>query len=421
MKRCGFWALVVSAFFMLSGAAGANVFFVTVDRDFARAFTGIVRETGPGTVYNSWNSNLPGNFHGDTLAWAFRDSAGAEKLLLREFLGHGGADSIFIYDLNNWDRPLLNTAAWNVTNIMDVVSVGQYLYVVSDTRNIGRDSGEIIKVNMNDYSVAARYPFSVNQNGLLRRPVRVIAYNGHIYVLSNATTDFISWGASEVHKFDSYLTPIGAPAEVGINVGGMGSPAALHEGNLYVACLGTEYGSIWEVDLRNMISRRLTNLDNNFPDYSHPMAYGISIAKDGTALLLIADFYTPAGVYLSSIENLGNPGRWTRAGFTPRTGWSFGALYDEHNGVFWLMNGTHLEVRGRNGHLLRTLTPEDLGGNIYSIAVIEAFSVGGDDDTGGNGGGDNDRGGGSGGCNTGIGLLALLITFHAGLMKIRKK
>ena len=412
MKFCRFWVLIVFAFLMSAGAVGADVFFVTVDSGYSNASVGIVSKTGEEyKVFHRLNSDMPAGYMGDSFAWTFQSSVGKEMLLLREY-DYTDNDSVYIYDLQNWGKPLYN-AKWGVKNIVDAVSIGQYLYVIA------QDSGNVIKVGMNSYSVVGNYQFQP-KNGLPRRPVRIAAYNNNIYVVSNSTVDFLSWGISEVHKFDLDLKPVGAPVEIGVNVGGMSATAALYGNNLYVACLGdnvAENGSFCKVDLNSMTHEKLIDLGAHpsFASYSNPMASGISIAADGTALLLIADSYTPTDVFLANVANLNNKEVGIKTNFTLKTGWSFGATYDKDNDIFWLMNGVNLEARGKNGTLLKNFAPVDLADDqIYTIAAIGAYKAGGND------GGRGNSGGGGGGCNAGAGLLSCLLIIHAGFFRTRK-
>ena|GEM_PF-4404970 len=412
MKHCRFWVLMVFAFLMSAGAVGADVFFVAVDSGYSNASIGIVSKTGEEyKVFHRLNRAMPTGFMGDSFAFAFQSPAGEERLLLREY-DYTDNDSVYIYDLKNWDKPLYN-AKWGVKNIVDAVSIGQYLYVIA------QDSGSIIKVGVNSYSVVGSYQFQP-VNGLPRRPVRIAAYNNSIYVVSNSTVDFLSWGISEVHKFDTDLKPVGAPVEIGVNVGGMSATAALYGNNFYVACLGdnvAENGSFWRVDLNDMTREKLIDLSSHpsFSSYTNPMASGVSIAADGTALLLIADSYAPTDVYLASVTTLNNKEIGTATDFTLKTGWSFGATYDKDNDIFWLMNGVNLEARGKNGALLKVFTPIDLADEqIYTIAAIGGYQDGGDIGSG------NRGGGGGGGCNTVMGLLACLLVIQAGFSRTRK-
>jgi Synergist-CTERM protein sorting domain-containing protein len=138
------------------------------------------------------------------------------------------------------------------------------------------------------------------------------------------------------------------------------------------------------------------------------MLYGAAIRSDGKAFLMISSGGAPAAVYVTTVADLlaegvssvkaGSP----MSGFVPISGYSFGGLYDESEGILWVMNGTHLQVFGGDGALLRDISPAELGGkNIYSIALVNDY----DGET------PNVPGGGSsgGGCNTGAGWLALLL------------
>jgi len=403
--------LVVLSVFVLGGTAGADLFFTTADSGYSANSAGIVKGSTY-EVFHSLNSNLPAGFANDSVALTFRDATTAERILISERRSTG--DTVYIYDLRNWERPV-NPTGWNATNIYDAVSIGQYLYVV--TNGWDNQSGQIIKVNMNNgYISEASYTFTRSTgNNLALHPIRIFTDGTDLYVISNAYDD--GWAGpfdeSEVLKFDTNLSPVGAPVLVGINAGGMGSSAALYGSDLYVACLGNfNDGSFWKVDLSSMDATKLIDLSSH-------QAYGIAIAADGTALLLTASWWEAEDLYRTHVGDIDNYDKWFKVSdFGPKDGWSFGAIYDEHNGIFWLMNGTHLEARNRTtGGLLRSFTPAQLADDqIYSLAVIGNNSWRAD-------GGDG--GSGDGGCDTGAGsrlfALVMLVIVRAGLLKTRKK
>jgi hypothetical protein len=414
MKRIKIFALAAVILALSCASAYADIFYtVAVDDAYSACGAGVLAGSGY-TV----SKDLVVGLAGDTRGYSFKDRDGAQKVLVREY-SFGPNDGVSIYTPGKWGVPDVNKNVFG-TNIHGVATTENKLYIAAYERFDGEadKSGEVIRVS-DSYEPDASYQFDPSQFGYddetyKIRPVAITAYGGNIYVVVSTPAADYSFGNSYVVKFDSDLKRIGTPVRIGNNAGGMYVPEALYNGTLYIGCTGKnpyssdfEGAGFWAVNLNDMTPQQLIDLSAD-DSLGAQMAYGASIKPDGTVFLLLSDTGAPGAIYITTVGALSASGVSTdkagssMAAFTPLSGYSFGALYDESTETLWVMNGKHLQAYDKNGAtLLRDLTPELLGGNIYSLALI--------DDAGGSSGG---GGGSGGGCDAGafgyFGAFALL-------------
>jgi hypothetical protein len=176
------------------------------------------------------------------------------------------------------------------------------------------------------------------------------------------------------------------------NIGKNAMRMAEHDGKLYIANMGgyqgpDSWGDIWEVDIADMAARRI--LDGHDIPYTvdgKPVnvgMYGIQFAPDGTAFLLSGsysgDYAFRARLFITTEDRLsrGDAGN-AAVEFIGKRGYSWDILWDEKDSILWLMTGTSLQARAKDGSLLREFTPAELGDNIYSISLLDGEDGGAD-------------------------------------------
>ena len=125
--------------------------------------------------------------------------------------------------------------------------------------------------------------------------------------------------------------------------------------------------------------------------------YGIQFADDGTAFILAGHYDSGYNFYprlfTSTVSALANrEASEVEGAYANAAGYSWNILWDEDSSVLWCMAGNNLEARDKDGKILDTFTPNELGDNIYSVALLNDTEIGGIPD------GDGETGGG---CDTG--------------------
>lgn len=424
-------ALAVCGFF--PSTADADVFYAV--SNYSTGSAGTIAKTASGF---SVKANLVNNLGRDAWGLSFRDSAGNERAMVREYR-YGPNDTVYIWDPANWKTPIVNESTFG-SNIHAVTSHGQYLFAVTYEGYFNgvsyQDSGEILRVDTaNGYKTDRRWQYEMFTNSLgaacSPHGEAVIVYNGKVYALFAISYYGVSqYEDSELIEFEMDLTPTGRRAKVGKNALRM----AEYNGKAYVAAIGgyqgpMTSGNICEVDLNTMTSRKIIDCADSMQDPVRPgsvSGYGITIAKDGTAYLLAGSYsgdsdpgmggndkYTAYNgrIFVTTAEALsamGDPGEVAASYFD--SGFSWDIVFDDKDSTLWCMVGKALEARDKNGALVRRFEPAELGDNIYSVAVMDDLenSGGGEGDDGQGGGSD---GGGGGGCDSGAdaGFAAALL------------
>ena len=382
MRKRGFIVLLLAAAFVLpGGAASADIFYTTATSGYTGGTVGVITRDSAGNF--SVRSNQAVGFGGDAWGYSFLDGNGDSALIVREFQ-HGGAnDIVTVYDPGNWAAPLVNTTEWG-RNLHGAASDGKYLYlalqdVYQYNQYGGSDiSGQIARVPL-EYP---DYPDFIRQyepdNYRDRKPQAVaLAGDGYVYALSGAWEIYsFSHEQGEVTKFDSELNPIGTAAKVGKNPYSM----AIYGGKAYVACQGGMleaglWGDIWEVNLDDMTSRQVVDLRNQGLSFAVGGA-SVSVARDGTAFVLAGGYDLNDGrkykakLWVTTADDLSNGSLGANVRDLPHdAGVSWLTCFDEEAGILWVGAGRSIEARGKDGALIRRFTPNELGGDAYSIAL----------------------------------------------------
>ena len=323
----------------------------------------------------------------DAYGFTFQDHNGEYRALIREYQ-YGPNDSVYIWDPANWNTPIVNANRFR-TNIHCVRNYGKHLYLSTyesyEPGDYAQNTGEVIKVDMSGgYAVEKIYRYERFNNafGLPCDPHAegIQLYKDKLYVLYAISYNGVAqYEPSEVVEFDLDLNPTGRKAKVGKNASGL----AIYKNKLYVPCMGgyqgpDTWGDLWSVDIENNLEAK--KLIDGKEDFYKPRAsvclYGITFAGDGTAYLLTGSYSQGFGafvgnIYKTSAEELeiGYPG--DEIASYENAGYSWKVLWDEKKETLWCMVGKALEARNKDGSLVRTFTPRELGDNIYSISLID--------------------------------------------------
>ena len=94
--------------------------------------------------------DLVTGFGGDTAVFAFKNHNGNARVLLTEY-NYGPNDTVFIYDANDYTKPLENVSNW-MSNIHAAATLDNYLYLGSyesyESGNPDQLPGKIMRVDM---------------------------------------------------------------------------------------------------------------------------------------------------------------------------------------------------------------------------------------------------------------------------------
>jgi hypothetical protein len=422
---------------VFSVRADADVFYAV--SNYSTGSAGVVAKSGDAF---SVKRNLVSNFGVDAWGFTFRDAAGAERAMIREY-NYGPNDSVYIYNASDWSAPPVNKRDLG-SNIHAVASGGpdkedkrdrKYLYLTTYESYAGasgdEDTGEVVRADMeNGFTRDKAYQYrrftSESGNVLSPHAEAVHIQGDKVYVLYGMPYNGVTrYEASEIVEFDAELNRLRSVklTEADGRAGKNAVRMAAFGGKLYVACMGgyqgpDSWGDIWEVGIGSMTVRQV--LDGRDMPYTLPGGetaavgmYGVQFAPDGAAYILTGsysrDFTFRSRLFVTTAEKLSAGDAGAGVGEVSasyqKQGFSWDILYDEKDSTLWCMTGRELEARDRAGNLTRTFTPAELGDNIYSIALLDELD---DLDDYEQSGGGND--GGGGGCDSGLGLglLAML-------------
>jgi hypothetical protein len=414
--------LVVSTIGFVSRAE-ADIFYAV--SNYSNGSAGVIAKNGGDySVYK----NLVSNFGLDAWGFTFRDHNGAERAMIREY-NYGPNDGVYVYDPTDWKNPVFNGSDWG-SNIHAVASNGRYLYLATyesyKGSSSGQDTGEVVRIDMSGgYAADKRYQYQAftGDAGFESSPhgEAIEILGGKIYVLFGVSYNGVSqYEPSEIVEFDAELNKLRS-VKLRNSSGKTGKNAvrmAVYGGKLYVACMGgyqgpDSWGDLWEVDPESMTaSQVLDGLDipHELPDGTTAAVgiYGVQFASDGTAFILAGSYSASnkfrARLFITTASALSNG----QAGeavltFSTKGGFSWEILWDEKESTLWCMGGTELQAIDKNGAVIRTFTPSELGDNIYSFSLLDNYTGGGSDNGGGGNSGSN--GGGGGGCDSGAAWL----------------
>jgi hypothetical protein len=424
--------------------ASSDIFYAC--SNYANGSAGTIEQTGNAFKVNK---DIVANLGVDAWGFTFRDHAGAERAMIREYF-YGPNDTVYVWAPPDWSRPRVNRKDW-ASNIHAVAAHGKYLYLATYESYAGgstaQNSGEVVRINMeNGYAPDKRYhyqEFSTNGHTSSPHAEAIHIQGDKVYVLFGISYNGVSdYDPSEIVEFDLELNykRTFKLEDTGKNLTGKNPlRMAYYNGKLYVACIGgyqgpNSWGDIWEVDLaENNPAAPKQVLDGHTIPYdlgggqkAAVGMYGIQFASDGTAYILTGSYDSSdkdgkfrARLFVTTAAKLADgAGIVTNydvaAAYTTFEGISWDILYDEEESMLWCMTGTVLQARSKDGKsLVKSFRPIDLGDNIYSISLISDGSV--------NSYGGESGGGGGGGCDAGFGSAALLMLAVGFAARFRKK
>jgi hypothetical protein len=391
VRFLAFLSLFVCVTAAFPGAAGADIFYAASNYETGSAGT-LARDGGVFTV----KKDLVTNLGVDAWGFTFKDHNGAERAMIREY-HYAANDTVYVWDPADWKKPVVNTNSWG-TNFHAAASSGRHLYLATyesygSAPGSQEDTGEVVRVDMGaGYARDKAYQYgrftSEAGNRVSPHAEGVYAAGDRIYVLYALSYNGVNeYEASEVVEFDRDLNVLrkvqlkNSAGETGKNAAHM----AYHGGRLYVVCMGgyqgpESWGDVWEVDVSGMTARRaLDGRDIPYELTDGTTAavgmYGVQFAADGTAFLLTgsygADMTFRARLFVTTAGRLsGGDAGSLAVKFGTKPGYSWDILWDEADSTLWCMAGTELQARGKNGGIIRTFTPGELGDNVYSVALL---------------------------------------------------
>ncbi|MDR3164411.1 MAG: hypothetical protein LBU13_02435 [Synergistaceae bacterium] len=401
--------LVLSVLMILAQirTASADIFYAA--SNYEAGMVGQIRgSSSSGYVIDA---KMVSNFNGDAQGLSFIDHDGNLRAMVRE-RASGAGDVVSIYAPSDFSRPILNHSGFG-SNIHAVTSYGDDLYLVTyESYPSGpEDTGEVIRVDMrNGYALKARYqyqrfvydgflPAAGSINWAWPHGEGVMVHNNKVYVMFGISdpSKIVDYAPTEIVEFNRDLTPTGDKAilKEGIQIGKNSLTMAMHNGKLYVGCIGGRqgvgvFGDVWEINLGDantagdMSARQVLDFEQVTGVLAGAGwgAYGIDFTDDGTAFIL-------AGGYDNSMDYKGRllkipAGELTKGGqdainaleikhdFTDASGhsWWDGVTWDAKSSTVWCMAGTHLFALDKDGNFKRDFTPSELGEDIYSVALL---------------------------------------------------
>jgi hypothetical protein len=410
--------------FAFAGCSGADVFYAV--SNYSNGSAGVITKDGDSfSIYGDLVSNLGV----DAAGFTFRDAAGEERAMIREYQ-YGPNDTIYVWDPGNFKTPAANSSAWG-SNVHAAASSGRYLYITTyesyKDGSSAQDTGEVVRIDMADgYKPDRRYqhPAFTGSAGFESSPhgEAIHIENGKIYVLFGVSYKGVAeYEPTEIVEFDADLTPLRTVKlrDSSGNIGKNAMRMAAYGGKLYVANMGgyqgpDSWGDVWEADIETMTAKQV--LDGHDMPYTvggksiNVGMYGIQFAEDGTAFLLTGsysgDYVFRARLFITTASRLsrGDAGE-AAVEYASERGYSWDILWDEKDSALWCMTGTSLEARAKDGALLREFLPIELGDNVYSVSLLDDYTGGGNQGSMGGGG---DSGGGGGGCSAGAFIFAMV-------------
>ncbi|MDR1977591.1 MAG: hypothetical protein LBQ42_02540 [Synergistaceae bacterium] len=436
MRRWKLLALIGIFVSFWSAAASADIFYSATDGS-ASSFGTI---SGASYTVRKDLYTLPLGY--PTVA-SFSDLGGKEWVVVENYNWQDSVSStVDIFDLKDWTKPAGGEYTDWGTNIKGLAVVGDCLYIASfERREAGEEkSGEVIRVDLSGQGSPDKpfepdgtvYKFSPLED-ILRRPAAMEVVGGKIYVLTytydGVHTIDAGMGASELFEFDENLELLRSAVIGGGDSGKNTQYMASYGGKLYLGSTGgaqgaSSIGAVWEVNPggTDLEATKIVDL-GDIPDLDATArsVYGVSIADDGTALLIVGgydsenDWSFSSRLYVATASAL-SAGEYGEPISIPEGTYVESVKYDAKLDVFWCgMSGAgygNLEARGKSGAILKTITANELGNNIGTFAIIGETpkyepSV--------------DSASSGGGCNAGIGAFAFLLLAFSALLKIREK
>ncbi|MDR1482198.1 MAG: hypothetical protein LBI74_06190 [Synergistaceae bacterium] len=437
-------ALAALLWLFLVSSAQADIFYSV--SNYIDSSVGIIEKNGGSYQVNK---NIVVNLGMDAWGFTFRDHSGAERAMIREY-NYGPDDMVYVWNPLDWSRPEVNRKDW-ASNIRVTAAEGKYLYLATyesyNESSAAQETGEVIRVDMERGYVPDKRSqygaFTSGEHVSSPHGEAIHIQDGRVYVLFGISyNEGSEYDPGEIIEYDLELNELRKVRLESQGISGKNPMRmAYRDGKLYVACVGEyqgpdSWGDIWEVDLQSMTSRRVLDGHSISYDPGDDTAavgiYGIQFASDGTAYILAgsydAEYTFQAKLFLTTADRLaaGDAGT-VIASYENFPGYSWDILYDEAISTLWCMTGVSLEARDKDGRLVRTFQPSDLGDNIYSLSLLRGDAIKASEpnlpDAPTEDFGDNEGSGGGGGCDAGIPGLAgvMALTCIASVLTARKR
>ncbi len=394
MNTAGKLFLALLLALLLCGAASANVVYTTVDNSYTSGTLGMF--DGDMAV----SPNLVTNLTGDSAAFSF--TYGGEDRVAVVDHNYDVGDRVMIYDpAQGWNRPLANESWAGALNTHGMTAVGGYLYAAC------YNSGTVVQATLPEGKLTGRSWACPAPEGYTAHAERVLSDGTYLYALfslEGGSYPDVTYEPSRVIRMNADLTAV-TEFEVGKNATDM----VVWGDKLAVACWGGPqlFGTSGGIDTLDPKTGTVTELtDGNGGITSLCNA-------DGTLYFIRQDYKAAADVFpVSTLCKWTGTGSVAVRDISSTSGYTYQVAYDSANGNIVTTAGDRVLVLGSDDVLKKTFLNPELGGNIYSIAVIAGGSVDPDDD------GEDEDDGGSG-CDAFAGPGALVLAVP--LMALRRR
>ncbi|GHS99747.1 hypothetical protein AGMMS50276_23980 [Synergistales bacterium] len=402
MKRIMIAALVLSVF---AASAAADVLYTTVDASYTSGTLGAIGENLLVT------QPLVSNLTGDTLLFTFKNG-GDDRVVVVDKNADGTGDRIFVYDPKpkNWsivgNKELPGAVNIHGMTVSSVAAASGKLYIAAYGNIASNKAGAVLAASTTDYTLLPIEPYTPKADGeYLPHGEKVIVLGDYIYALFSMGNSSFEYAPSKLVKLDLNLNFV-AEYEVGKNAIGMtpwdnGLAVAYYDGY-------QGQGSVGGVDFFHPTTGLVTSLVDGVKLGGGGMVPSVCRA-DANTLYFIGQQYDENYVSTSKLYRL-RGGAIKEIADISSAGYTYSVNYDAKNGVVAVAAGDSIVLyENSDGTELGKFNPAKLGGNVYSLAILDSASGGG---SGG--------GGSGGGCDVGVlGLLVLIIP--AFLFVTRKK
>ncbi|MDR1732112.1 MAG: hypothetical protein LBR61_08465 [Synergistaceae bacterium] len=403
-KRVKMFLPAVCLLLSLCGEATANTVYTTVDFSYTSGLLGLVDETLTASA-------LVPNLTGDSAVFSFFHNS-ESRVAVVDRSNYAVGDRIMIYaPAQGWEVPLANESWESVVNIHSMAASGNRLYAAGFGA-VGSVAGKIVEASLPDGKLTGREYALLASSDFTAHAEEVLVKDGFVYALftqeKGEYPNYI-YGPSKVVKLTLDLTPV-SESDAGKNSTDM----ALWGDKIVIAGWGGPqgFGTSGGVDVLDLATGTVTPLlgDSFSEGVSAVCSAGGTLYFTGQTYLTAEDFFPVSTLY-----------KWTGTAvekvrdISSRSGYTFQLAWDGDNNALVTAAGDILLLfNPADNSLKKTLLTPELGGNLYSVAVIPNISKpNGDNDS------DSDKDGG-GGCNSVTGALVLILFLPLGMLRGRK-
>ena len=406
-------AFFLTAILLVASVAHGGVVYTVVDDTYTSGSLGRVI-VSPSGIPGPAAPRIVTNLGGDHSLYTFRDGAGDLRVLLSQYT-YGKPDTVWIYDAVGGYKTPLKEAKWSgLVNCRGAASLGENLYVT------GYDKAKVSGFNTDgNYAAAGSFTYdgtagyNYHGQGIVRAGDHVFA----LFIEDKGTNATLEYNGGRLVKLTPDLKEAGR-----VTVGKNPFSAKLHGGMIYVVSTGgTQKGGDFNRD--SVIQRvnpntlaietllRAGDIASGAASVEEEAGWNydlrdITFTPEGDVYILAGAYSEDwssfnARIFKTTLQGLagGSVGSVYMDVSGPGYVWSI--EYDSVDNILWCAAGDKL--RAFDGGRSWKFDPEDLGGNFYSFAVVDAPA----NPTPGDGGG--------GGCNAAgfpvfllIGLLPIL-------------